>query len=153
MKLLFRSIPVWMLMFAVGLVQAQSARQANRNDPLLDYDARQEQLLSGTVAALLPQPSTGMIAGSHLLLTTTNGTMDVSLGTFALRGKDALSVSAAESIEVIGVMRSFNGKPLFLARAVTVRDHTYAIRNEHGIPVTPKARERASDNQNNQETR
>jgi hypothetical protein len=153
MKLLFRSIPAWMLMFAVGLGQAQSARQANRTVALLDYDVRQQQLLSGTVAVLLPQPSPGMIAGSHLLLTTTKGTVDVSLGTFALRGKYALSVSAAEPIEVTGVMRSFNGKSLFLARAVTARDHTYAIRNEHGIPVTPKARERASGNQNNQETR
>lgn len=153
MKLLFRSTSALMLIIAFGLGQAQSAPQSSRAAALSGYDVRDEQVLAGTVAVLVARQSPGMLPGSHLLLTTTNGLVDVSLGGFAFQGKDALSVAAGEQIEVTGVMRTFGGRSVLLARIVTVLNHSYAIRNEHGIPVTPKARERASGKPQDQETR
>ena len=82
--------------------------------------------------------------GSHLLLTTPSGPMDASLGTFGLRGKGALSAATGQQVEVSGVMKTVKDKQVFLARTVKVGGQVYTIRNEHGFPVSPQARERAN---------
>jgi len=85
-----------------------------------------------------------MIWGSHLLLATTSGPVDASLGTFGLRGKGAVSVAAGQQVEVTGVMKTIKDKQVFLVRTVKAGGQVYTIRNEHGFPVSPQARERAS---------
>lgn len=149
---LFTGTSAFLVLFALAPVEAQTGHAASNAVVRFDYDAQQEQVFTGTVTALLPKTSLGALPGSHLLLTTLNGPVDVSLGVFALQGKGALPASTGQQIRVIGVMKEFRGKQVILARAVTVHDRTYAIRNEHGVPVTPKARERASDNEKTQET-
>ncbi len=132
------------LIVSVPLAQAQTAAVATRHAGPFSYDAAQEVTLHGTVSSVLTKPAAGMIMGSHLLLTTPAGTVDASLGRFGLRGKGALSVAAGRQIEITGVMKTIKNKQVFLARTVAVDGHIYTIRNEHGIPVSPQARERAS---------
>jgi hypothetical protein len=86
-----------------------------------------------------------MIMGSHLLLATISGPVDASLGMFGLRGKGALSVTAGQQVEVTGVMKTIKDKQILLARTVKVAGQVYTIRNEHGVPVAPQARERAQE--------
>jgi hypothetical protein len=85
-----------------------------------------------------------MIAGSHLLLETSAGIVDASLGRFGLRGNGALSVAAGQQIEATGVVKTIHDKSVFLVRTVKIGDQIYTIRNQHGFPVSPQARERAS---------
>jgi hypothetical protein len=66
------------------------------------------------------------------------------LGTFALLGKDPLPITPGQQVEVVGVMKTLKDKQFFLARAVKAGDRVYEIRNQHGIPISPLARERAS---------
>jgi len=94
---------------------------------------------------VLVKPAAGMIFGSHLLLTTPSGRIDVSLGRFGLQGKGALTVSAGEQIDVTGVMKTIKEQQVFLARTVKVGAETYTIRNEHGIEISPQARPRADE--------
>ncbi|MFZ0761668.1 MAG: hypothetical protein WAM69_17100, partial [Candidatus Sulfotelmatobacter sp.] len=89
-------------------------------------------------------PAAGMIMGSHLLLATVSGRVDASLGRFGLLGKDALPVAAGQQIEVTGIMKTIRDKQVFLVRAVNAGGQIYTIRNEHGVPVSPRARERAN---------
>ena len=110
----------------------------------MSYDASEEVTLNGTVAAVLTTPLPEMLAGSHLLLTTPSGSVDVSLGTTRVRGKDEIALSAGQQVEVTGVMKIFRGNQVFLARTVKTGGSLYEIRNEHGIPVTPHARQRMS---------
>jgi hypothetical protein len=132
------------LLFPLALVQAQSLAVATKTTGPFGYDIAQEVTLNGTVSSLLTKPSPGMFPGSHLLLATLSGPVDISLGMFGLRGKGALSVEAGQQVQVSGVMKTLGGKQVFLARIVTVGSHqVYAIRNEHGVPVSPQARERA----------
>jgi hypothetical protein len=70
--------------------------------------------------------------------------VDASLGRFGLLGKDAASVAAGQQIEVTGVMKTIKDKQVFLVRTVKAGGQVYTIRNEHGVPVPPQARERAS---------
>jgi hypothetical protein len=66
------------------------------------------------------------------------------LGRFGLRGAGAVSVAAGESIEASGVMQMTKDRSLFLVRTIKVGAQIYTIRNQHGFPVSPQARERAA---------
>jgi hypothetical protein len=126
-------------------MQAQTA--AVETGPFGGYTLH-EVTLTGTVSGVLAKPDAGMLMGSHILLATLTGRVDVSLGRFGLRGKGALSVAAGQQIEVTGVMKTYatNNKDqqVVLARTVKVGGEIYTIRNEHGFPISPQARERAS---------
>jgi len=107
------------------------------------YDVSQEITLNGTVATVFPRRTLETVAGAHLILTTLSGAVDVSLGTFALQGKDAFFVAPGQQIEVTGITKTLKEKPFFLARLIKVGDRVYEIRNQHGVPISPLARERA----------
>jgi len=108
------------------------------------YDVTKEVTLSGTVSSVLTRPSPGTIAGSHLLFATDTAVVDASLGRWGLQGKGALSVVPGQQVEVTGVMKTLKGEQVFIARSVKVDGQVYTMRNEHGIPVSPQARKRAS---------
>lgn len=147
MKLRSAGICPLALLFFISLVQpvqAQTQPLATPPEGPFSYDVTHEVTLKGTVSGVLTKRTPEMVAGSHLLLTTLSGPVDISLGTFALRGEGALSVNSGQQVEVVGVMKTLKEKPVFLARAVKVGDHVFEIRNEHGIPITPQARERAN---------
>jgi DNA/RNA endonuclease YhcR with UshA esterase domain len=110
------------------------------------YDITKEVTLTGTVSSVVKRAGTEMkmMAGSHLIVETTSGTVDASLGGFALRGKGALSVSPGQRVQVTGVMKNIREKEVFVTRLVQVDGHVYTIRNEHGFVLAPVARERAA---------
>jgi hypothetical protein len=106
------------------------------------YDVSKETTLTGTVSSVLAKPSAGMIMGAHLLFETASGTVDASLGRFALWGNAALSRSAGQLIQATGVIRTLQGQQVFLVRTVKVNDRVYAIRDEHGHALSPQTRAR-----------
>jgi hypothetical protein len=108
------------------------------------YDIAKEITLTGTVSSVLAKPAAGMLFGSHLVLDTTSGQVDASLGKWGLQGKGALSVSAGEPVEVTGVMKTINDKQVFIVRTVKASGQVYTIRNQYGVPRSPQSRERAS---------
>jgi hypothetical protein len=107
------------------------------------YDAAREVTLKGTATSVLTNPSPGMVMGSHLFLATASGEVDASLGRFGLLGKGAPSVAAGQQVEVTGVMKTLLNKQVFVARTVKVGGEVFTMRNQHGIQVSPQARERA----------
>lgn len=144
-------LPASCLLLVLGLISplpplhAQSPEAPSKSLASFTYDASREVTVNGTVASLLPKAPKGMIIGSHILLTTVSGPVDVSLGTFALQGDAALSVAPGQQIEVSGVMSTvIKSQPVFFARTVKVGERTYTIRNQHGIPLPLQARERAN---------
>lgn len=127
----------------VGLVSTLSlAQSSTRTAAPLHYDLSQEVTMKGAALNVLPTAARGMLNGSHVILVTSSGSIDVSLGAFAFVGKDALSISPSEQLEVTGVMATVSGTRVFLARTVKAGDRVFTIRNEHGIPISPAARER-----------
>lgn len=127
----------------VGLVSAPSlAQSSTRMAASFHYDLSQEVTLKGVALNVLPTAGRGMLNGSHVILGTSSGSIDVSLGAFAFVGKDVLSIGPSEQLEVTGVMATVSGTRVFLARTVKAGDRVFTIRNQHGIPVSPAARER-----------
>ena len=145
MKQLFAGLCALALLSLVsGLtpMQAQTRAVETRHaEPY--YDVAKEVTLKGTVSSVLTKHSVGMIAGSHLMLETSSGPVDASLGRFGLQGKGALSVAAGEQVEVTGVMKTLRDRQVLVVRTVQAGHRVYPMRNEHGIPVPPQARGRA----------
>ena len=108
------------------------------------YDVSEEVTLSGTVTSVLAKPAPGMIMGTHALLTTPSGSLDISLGNAALTGRDAVDIQAGQPIEVTGVKKIIRHKEVFLARVVKANGHTYQIRSEHGFLAGKPGRETTS---------
>ncbi len=129
------------LLFAILAVPLSAATKAEPNPY---YDITKEVTLSGTVSSILHRPEAGMLFGSHLMVETASGKIDASLGRWGLAGKDGLSVSEGERIELTGVMKTANHKEVFLVRSVKANGKVYTMRNEHGMEMSPKARERAA---------
>jgi len=144
LALLFSALP-WLASQAQTSAASNVADQTKTAGPF-SYDASQEVTLNGTISSVLAKASPGMIPGAHLLLTTVDGAMDISLGTAVRQGAGALSITAGQQVEVVGIMKTIKQKQVFLARSVQAGSHLYVIRNQHGIPVSPIGRERMIQN-------
>jgi len=142
MKRLFAAVCVLAL---VSLISPLGAGAAETRTAGPYYDISKEVTLHGTVSDVLTKPSKGMISGSHLLITMGVGPLDASLGRFGLRGQGAPSVAKGTQVEVTGVMKTLRGKQVFIARTVTVSGHSYTMRNQHGISMSPQARQRVGE--------
>jgi hypothetical protein len=123
------------LLFAILPVPLSATTKAEAH-PF--YDLTHEVTLSGPVTGVVYGPSAGLIPGSHILLVTGSGTVDASLGKWGLQGKEN-SIQNGEQITVKGVMKTLRNKQVFVVRTVQLGGHTYVIRNEHGVPVTPRS--------------
>ncbi len=101
------------------------------------YDASREVTLTGTVTRVVKSatPEMKMLGGSHLIVQTKSGSVDASLGGFAMRGKGALSVNEGERVQVTGVVKVVKGKEVLLTRLVQANGHQYVLRNEHGFII------------------
>jgi hypothetical protein len=144
-----RRLAILFLIPFASSIQAQVTSAATEPAASFSYDVAKQVTVVGTVSRLLLKASPGMIAGSHLLLATPSGVVDASLGRFALQGRGAVSITAGQQIEATGVMRTMNDKSVFLVRTIKVRTiegeiEVHTVRNEHGFPVSPQARERAT---------
>jgi hypothetical protein len=138
------TLTVFLFITSLRPGQAQPATGVARPATPFNYDIREEVTLPGTVTNILTKAAPGMIAGSHLVLTTSSGSVDASLGRFGLRGYGAASVAAGQQIEVTGVMRTVKDKPVFLVRTLKVGGEVYTIRNQHGVQLSPQARQRVA---------
>ncbi len=130
-----------------GLLLAMPATLAAQSSAAprpFSYDIRDEVTISGAVTSVLPKSSPGKVFGSHVLVATASGTVDVNLGRFGLRGKGAPSIRDGQQLEITGVMKIVKDQPLFLARTLKLHGETYTIRSEHGIEIPPQARPGAS---------
>jgi len=108
----------------------------------LRYDITQEITFTGAVSSVVRASAreTKKEGGSHLMVQTTSGKVDANLGEFAMRGKDALTVTPGQLIQLTGVMKTVHGQQVLIARLVQANGKVYKIRNEHGFTYHPVAR-------------
>jgi len=115
------------------------------------YDITKEITISGIVSSVLSpakgplKPAAWTMAGPHLLVTTSSGTVDASLGRFALVGKEALSIAPGNQVQLTGIMKNLRNQPVFVARTLKTGNQTFVLRNKHGFSVSPQTRERLSE--------
>ncbi len=139
--LAFGPVFVALCLFALPL-QAQTTDTTTKTGGHLWYDISKEITVTGTVTSVMKETSREMRmpGGSLLIVETASGKVDASLGKFAMRGKNALSVSAGQSIQITGVLKTVNNQRVLFARLVQTNGHVYTIRNEHGFVYQTTAR-------------
>jgi hypothetical protein len=141
---------LWALaLLSLGLAAQAAKAQTNaatNQTGAPNYDAAKEITIKATVASVVENAGRGMFPGSHLMLQTSRGIVDASIGKWGLKGEGALKVGEGETVEATGVLAPMAGTEVFLVRTVKAGGQTYLIRNEHGYVLNPVARERASRN-------
>jgi hypothetical protein len=110
-----------------------------------DYEVSKEVTISGAISGVVTKNTPGMLMGAHLLLTTTRGEVDASLGRWAMQGKDALTVTVGQQVELTGMVQTIKGKEVFITRTVKAGAKVYMLRNEHGVELSPQTRQRAAE--------
>jgi hypothetical protein len=128
----------FLLMAAPGYAQTAAAK-SNPGGPY-SYDMSKEVKINATVEKVVTNPPEGTLAGTHLLLQTSAGRVDASLGMLALKGKDAIAIEPGQHVQVTGEMKTLKGGDVFFARTIQVNGHLYMLRNEHGVPMTHTGR-------------
>lgn len=98
------------------------------------YDLNKEIKIDGTIDKIETNSSGGPI-GTHLVVISGQGVVDVHLGASAAVTAKNLGLAVGESVHVTGMMASIGGNPVLLARILTTSNHIYVLRNEHGAPI------------------
>jgi hypothetical protein len=144
MKWQFRVLAPLALALCVSALplHAQTSEVSTKSTVHPWYDISQEVRLSGTISVVEKTPARGTeaIIGSHLIVETSAGKVNASLGSYALKGKSPLSLSSGQQVQMLGVMKTIKGQQVFVARVIQVNGHEYTIRNEHGFANATIAR-------------
>jgi len=127
------TLAAFLLPFLPSMADAQSAGATTAlNSPA--YDVSKEIKVDGTIDKI-ENNATGGPMGTHLLVITAQGVVDVHLGASLAVSAKNLGLSVGQSIHVTGMMTSVSGNSVLLARILTTSDHIYVLRNEHGAPA------------------
>ena len=98
------------------------------------YDIANDVSLQGTVLKYTENSAAPPI-GTHLLLQTSSGNVDVHLGDARLLHLAKLSIKLGSNIRFVGQMDTISTNPVFLARLVQVGPQILAIRSTQGFPL------------------
>ena len=98
------------------------------------YDINKDVSLQGTVLKYTENSRTAPI-GTHVLLQTSAGNVDVHLGDSRLLHANKLSIVTGANIRFVGQMSTAGQNPIFLARLVQVGTQVVAVRSERGLPL------------------
>jgi hypothetical protein len=99
------------------------------------YNIANDVSLQGTVLKYTENSATPPI-GTHVLLQTSSGNVDVHLGDARLLHLTKLSITPGSNIRFVGQMNTEGSKQIFLARLVQVGSQVLAVRNEHGFLIS-----------------
>ena len=116
------------------LAQSQAPATTAAAAPRM-YDSTKEVVLTGTISEVVARPKSGLPLGLHLMVSTTQGQVDVHLGPYSGRIASQKGLAPGATIRMTGVTSSFPGGDVFLARLIVVGNETLTIRNQNGIPV------------------
>jgi hypothetical protein len=121
--------------FCVSLLFAGAA-SAQQKLPSLHagYDLAREVNVVGAVSEVVKDSRTGPL-GTHLLIHTATGTVDVHVGSAAFLELNHLSLASGDSVRVIGESFANGTDTVFLARIVQKNTTAVAVRSPHGMPL------------------
>lgn len=120
-------------LFAVVLPILASQRGPGSGTPF--YDVKTEVKVRGTVQDILSQSGRGGWEGTHLVLKTDTGEVDVHVGPSAYIEKQQFSFSKGDVIELTGSRVQMAGKDTILAREIVKEGKTLSLRDKNGFPL------------------
>jgi hypothetical protein len=115
--------------------EAQSTPQATSS--LKHWDAADEITFGGTIEQVVTKNASGTPPGLNLLMSGSQSVLYVNLGP-NLSSSVKQQLSTGQTLQVTGIVESFNGTNYLLARELTLGNQKIEIRNAHGfLSATP----------------
>lgn len=124
---LLTAAATWFLLSGDGLAQG---RMRGGMGPA-HYDAAAEVTVKGTVEDLKQGPA----HGTHLMLNTPDGTLELALGPSWYQADKKYELSKGDNIEVIGAKSRVDGRELLLVREIKKGSETMTFRDAKGFPM------------------
>jgi hypothetical protein len=112
---------------------AQPAPAAAKTAPGT-YNIANDVSLQGTILSYTENSQTPPI-GTHLVLQTSTGNVEVHLGDARLLHLAKMNLAQGMSIRVVGQTQTVGAKPIFMARLVQSGAQILAVRSVHGLPL------------------
>ncbi len=130
-------LPLFVVVTAIIPVFAQGAAPGNGRM----YNASTETTITGTVAEV--QQTTGRRgwAGTHLLLNTEAGKVEVHVGPSTYLAEHQFSFAQGNQVEVVGSRVNLQGSDALIARQIKKDGKTLPLRDEHGLPLWSRGRD------------
>ena len=102
------------------------------------YKLADEASMVGTIVSYTENSKVPPL-GTHVLLETASGKVDVHLGDARVLHQAKLSLAKGMSVRLVGQSETVGQNPVFLARLVQVGTKVVAVRSNRGVLVTPGA--------------
>lgn len=99
------------------------------------YDSLTEITAHGAVEGIQNTPGPGRWCGTHLSLSTGNGSFGVRMGPDQLLSPDSFPVANGDASSAIGSRSNFQGREILIARELTRDVRTLTLRNAQGVPA------------------
>jgi len=100
------------------------------------YDLANESSLQGTILSYTENSRTPPL-GTHVLLQSASGNVDVHLGDARVLHQAKLNLAQGMSVRFVGQSQAVAKNTVFLARLVQVGSQVVAVRSNHGLPLMP----------------
>ncbi|MGB7556769.1 MAG: hypothetical protein WBM04_20555 [Candidatus Korobacteraceae bacterium] len=121
----------------VVLTCAATAALAQGRGPgmgMSNYDPKTEVTVKGTIEDVQQQQGMHGWMGTHLVMKTDSGTLDVHVGPSGYITENHFSFAKGDAIEVTGSKVTIQNKDALLARQIVKDGKTLVLRNAQGIP-------------------
>ena len=99
------------------------------------YDTTQETVVEGTVLSHTAESATPPI-GTHLILQTAAGAIDVHLGAASFLQANHFSLAKGDSVKVVGVSSASRQGTVFLVRVIQKGGQSLVLRTAKGAPLS-----------------
>jgi len=109
-----------------------------------NYDPKTEVTVKGIIEDVQQQQGRHGWMGTHLLLKTDSGVLDVHVGPSGYITEKQFSFAKGDAIEVIGSKVMIQDKDALLAREIIKGGKTLVLRNAQGIPQWSGSRWRSN---------
>lgn len=101
------------------------------------YNVANDSSLQGAILSYTENSKTPL--GTHVLLQTPAGNVDVHLGDARVLHQAKMDLTQGMSVRFVGQTQTVGQNTVFLARLVQVGSQVVAVRSNRGVPVTPGA--------------
>lgn len=124
-----RSIAALVFVMLLAILALPLGAQPPASAPT-HYDKAHEITLNGTIDSVVT--ATQGAFGLHLIVTSSQGTVDAHLGPYVSRTNQE-ALHSGLPVQIVGSMATFQGKEYLLARQVTFSGRQVNVRSDNGF--------------------
>ncbi|HLW55002.1 MAG TPA: hypothetical protein VKW06_19370 [Candidatus Angelobacter sp.] len=122
-----------LLLFGVTLALAQG--RGKGMGPM--YDPNSETTVTGPIEEVKTLDSM-CHSGTHLLVKTDKGTLEVALGPSQFLTDQKLDLNKGDQVQIVGANANTRTGEMFIARQITSGGKTVTLRDGKGVPAWPR---------------